>query len=348
MSLRISIKSSKNETFRPIVKNYNKKEIVLGRHSSNDFVLDQDGVSDRHVRIRTAGEDKGSDKKIYVTDLGSAAGVSVGDKRIKAYKEIEVQPEEELKIGDFTLSTSLYKGAIKNGVKFFSKSNASDATAKVTEKTSAGKKIEVLKLREDSKATIELNADAEIKEEKKEVKTEKASVTTDSSVSSDKAILKVEAEKVIDFNFEATKLVTLSGRVVHHGKPVEGVKIDAGGLGTSTTGEGGVFSFIDIAEDSKFQVSASKDGFIFSVDNASGTLTGDTNIEFKAVQLLSVSGKVMNKGKPLAGVEIDSGEFGKAVTDASGAYTINNVPENTELNIVAKKGGYILKQAMAV
>jgi hypothetical protein len=154
----------------------------------------------------------------------------------------------------------------------------------------------------------------------------------------------VKTDKVLDFDFEATRLLKLSGRVLHHGKPVEGVKIDGGVHGTSTTGAGGVFSFIDITEDSPFEITASKDGFVFSSEKSSGNLSEDSSVEFKAVQLLSISGVVKNKGKALAGVEIDSGKFGKTVTDENGKYVIENVPESTDVSIVAKKDGFVLKQ----
>ncbi len=357
MSLRISIKSSKNGTFRPIVKDYNKKEIVVGRHSSNDFVLDQEGVSDRHIRIRTVGEDK-DNNKIYVTDLGSSAGVSVGDKKIKAYKEVEVSPEEELKIGDFTLATSIYSSSIKNGVKFFSKKKVQPvASETVTDKITASKKIEILKLKEDKAAPVKAQQ-AEVKPVEvkpssgktpaealnKKTYTENKASSSNSGSSETTCIANVKTDKVLDFDFEATRLLKLSGRVLHHGKPVEGVKIDGGVHGTSTTGAGGVFSFIDITEDSPFEIAASKDGFVFSSEKCSGNLSEDSNVEFKAVQLLSISGIVKNKGKALAGVEIDSGKFGKTVTDENGKYVIENVPESTDVSIVAKKDGFVLKQ----
>ena len=64
------------------------------------------------------------------------------------------------------------------------------------------------------------------------------------------------------------------------------------------------------------------------------------NLDFIANKLLTISGKVMHKGKPLQGVEIDAGELGTVLTDVHGFYMFDNAKDGIEYTIKAKKGKF--------
>ncbi len=405
MSLRISIKSSNLESFRPVVKDYNKTEVVIGRHSSNDFVLDQEGVSERHLRIRTTGSDSDGSKRIFVTDLGSASGVLVGDSKIKAYKEVEISAEDEVKIGEFTLCPSLYRSSSQDSSKFFAKSKKKTGFFKQAPKAKEKEPIKVIKVAEDKGKVkgsglikkVANGLDVSIAEntssklslanvfksagssttgtsspeqtepvtsqksqsiklvDSPEPKAEKAKplevsktfveksqpvVSSLSSTKSGESLHRIGTSDILDFDFEAKALVALKGQIVHRGSPLEGVTVDAGIHGKAVTGENGSFNLGDFPEATPFKISVSKNGYNFACQNPEGELNPSNKIEFVATKLLNVSGRVSHKGQGISGVEIDCGRFGKVVTDDSGRYTIRDIPEETEINLEAKKDGF--------
>jgi hypothetical protein len=146
----------------------------------------------------------------------------------------------------------------------------------------------------------------------------------------------------LEVTVEATKLMSISGRVRHHGEPMSGVNINAGPIGSTTTDSDGTFSFSDIAEDTKYEITASKTKFVFETPTISGVLDREIDdLAFNAIQLLSISGRVMHKGNPMEGVEIDGGPLGKTVTDAQGYYCFTDVPDGTEYSLTARKGKYV-------
>lgn len=69
--------------------------LTLGRHESNDIVLDDPRVSRRHARLEVQGD------RILVTDLGSANGTRVNGRRIEDAHF--VQPGDVLQLGESRL-----------------------------------------------------------------------------------------------------------------------------------------------------------------------------------------------------------------------------------------------------
>lgn len=67
----------------------------------------------------------------------------------------------------------------------------------------------------------------------------------------------------LNIDFKAIKLVQLSGIISHQGNPLEGVEIDGGALGKTTTSADGRYYFNDIPEGTRYTLSASKAGFRF-------------------------------------------------------------------------------------
>jgi len=148
-------------------------------------------------------------------------------------------------------------------------------------------------------------------------------------------------ESDIKITVLATKLLSLKGKIIHTGKAVDGVTLNAGSLGTTTSDSDGYFEFKDIAEDTEYEVSASKAKFSFGTPTLSGTLTEDSKgLVFEGLALLSISGRVMHKGKPMEGVEIDGGPLGKTTTDAKGYYCFADVPDGTQYSLTARKGKF--------
>lgn len=149
-------------------------------------------------------------------------------------------------------------------------------------------------------------------------------------------------ERDLQLNITASKIFSLTGKVIHKNQPMSGVTVNAGPIGSTTSGIDGSFKFNDIEEDTKYEIIAAKAKFVFDKPSISGIVNSNLdNLVFNANQLLSISGRVMHKGKPMEGVEIDGGDIGKTVTDSEGYYCFTDVPDGTEYSLSAKKGKYV-------
>jgi len=147
--------------------------------------------------------------------------------------------------------------------------------------------------------------------------------------------------KDINIDITAIKLFTIEGIVTLDGQAVQGANVDAGRIGKTTSGPDGRYQFRNVEEDSIYEIMVLKDKLTFDKNKLSGTLTADiTNLNFNAKKLLIVSGRVMHKGKPLEGVEIDAGDLGTTLTDSDGFYKFDNALDGVEYTIKAKKGKF--------
>lgn len=146
-------------------------------------------------------------------------------------------------------------------------------------------------------------------------------------------------------DFQATRLLAISGRVLHKNQGLAGVVIDGGPLGQTFSDENGSFIFDGVRDATAYDLVAQKDRYRFSSQNSKGTLRGEhVEITFAGTQLLRVSGRVLHKGQPLVDVEVESIEYGKVRTDNQGRYSFDDIPEGTQLNLKVKKSGFIFSQ----
>lgn len=144
-----------------------------------------------------------------------------------------------------------------------------------------------------------------------------------------------------DLDFVARQLFPIRGMVTHRGRPLADVTIDGGILGKTTTDANGSFLFTDIPEDTSYSFTATKKDFRF-MGEISGMVEGeDVSVNFEAIQLFTVSGKILHRGKPLAEVDIDGGVLGKTQTGPDGSYRFSDVPENTKFSLTASRRGFI-------
>lgn len=156
---------------------------------------------------------------------------------------------------------------------------------------------------------------------------------------------KVGAQDVVELNFLATKLFTLSGKAVHKGKPLAGVEIDGGELGRITTDSSGSFCFRNVKEGSPYTLHANRKKYILAAKSPSDTLREDREVLFEATELFTVSGRIIHNGKPLANVIVDGGKLGETRTDSNGVYEFKNVPEGTEYSVTPKIDGFLIESA---
>lgn len=75
---------------------FDKPEVTIGRVEGNDIVLAVGNISKRHARVVC------KDDKYIIVDLKSTNGVYVNGRRISS--PLVIRDDDEVKIGDFTLS----------------------------------------------------------------------------------------------------------------------------------------------------------------------------------------------------------------------------------------------------
>ena len=146
-------------------------------------------------------------------------------------------------------------------------------------------------------------------------------------------------------DFEGVRVFDLYGRVVHHGAPLAGVRIDAGPLGSRTTGADGSFRFPDVEEQASYTLRAEKQKFVFEAAAATGKVVSNTDVEFVAKEVFSLTGTVHMRGEPLPDVEVSAGPAGSAKTDAQGRFTFAGMVEGYCFQLSFKKDRFCFECA---
>lgn len=155
----------------------------------------------------------------------------------------------------------------------------------------------------------------------------------------------VGVDDIPELDFDAIRLFSIRGRISHHDKPLAGMELDGGILGTVFSDANGCFSFNNIIEGTHFQIDVKHDGYqMHGKDALFGILTKNVEAKLGAIKLSRVSGRITHSGQALAGVRLDAGEFGTCISDDDGYYHFDDVPENTHLTISANGTGFSYKR----
>lgn len=131
-------------------------------------------------------------------------------------------------------------------------------------------------------------------------------------------------------DFAATaSTFSISGTVTDDTFPVEGVDIDGGALGTTTTDSQGKF-VIPAPYGSMYQLILTKNGYVFN-GSTQGVVTGDLDLLFEAdlANQFFLAGFVVADGAGVGGVTVDGGSLGTQVTDDLGFFSFGLLNEGT-------------------
>jgi glucose/arabinose dehydrogenase len=129
----------------------------------------------------------------------------------------------------------------------------------------------------------------------------------------------------------------LAGRVTYDGIGLGGVTVSAG-TQTTTTASNGSYQFTGLVART-YRVRAVKTGYSFAPPHYDLRLSSDRrDINFKAVSIYSISGLVTAGGFGLGGVTVSAGSR-STTTNASGAYSISNVPP-ASYTVAPSRSGY--------
>lgn len=365
LKLRIFSLATESEQHNTEDITFDKDEISVGRHATNDVVLPQAEISSSHARFYV-DQTNGSAPSVYVVDVGSKNGTFIGNKRLPVQSPQVLQDRQRVLIGNFLIR------AVYEDVTASSTYTEEEARTIITQETTAESKDavasepcadlppddELLKLLaqapvehfyevadEDTGQILAAESSAsplsveDIAAKKQEpvandlVKTASEPLTPCSTSAA-------SGEKVtVQHSFSAIRLFPVKGRVLLKGQGLADVELTCS-FGTSKTDIDGNFLFADIEEDTPFEIRPQKEGFIFRPELLAGQSTEQLELNFTAVPLITVQGVIMYHGQALDGVEIDGGPLGKTVSGADGSYCFHNVPEGTEYSITPSKPGY--------
>ena len=112
---------------------------------------------------------------------------------------------------------------------------------------------------------------------------------------------------------------------------------------STTTDLNGEYSFPAVDHGTSYTVTPTLAGYVFTPASLSGTLTEDTDRNFSAAALRTISGNITIGGSPLQGVvvQLSGGSSGFTSTDVNGDYTFANIPDGTAYTLTPSKTGYI-------
>ena len=135
---------------------------------------------------------------------------------------------------------------------------------------------------------------------------------------------------------------TISGNVTTTGNPLVGVTMDGGEWGLRTTNPSGHYSYI-FSPSGSYKIRPVKYGYSFTPAEVTGNTSTNATYDFTATVLPThtISGQVRFDGSPLSGVTVTgSGDIGVTITDASGNFSFEGVPQGLGYIIKLSKPGY--------
>jgi len=331
---------------------FEKNEISIGRSRLNDLVLDHPGVSNTHARIRVDVND--GPAKFFISDLDSTNGTMVGNKRLDPRVEISIPEKDRIMIAGFIVKIeNIADDAVPPAERIGKVTNGHAKRSPTMHVAFDGKDTSSY-VKPDEPVSEEMPTPPPppppaVEEKITETPPEQTMIesapilenepTSVPSFAAEASLLVDDGD--VELDFVATALLTLSGTITHKGQGLAGVTVSDSELGETTTDDTGRFEFRDILEGTSYDLTFYKPTFILAPKSATGTLM-DQNIslEISGKKLFSISGKITHKGKALAGVSVDGGKLGVILTDGSGVYRFDNVPEGEEHTLKASKDGY--------
>lgn len=165
MTIKLDIISlAVDADMNPVVKEFAKDKIVIGRGKNVDLNLDADDISSKHAIIYV-----NDDGTLEIEDLGSLNGTSVGDKRISPHERFQIGKKDRIMIGDYLIKASFIKDEKESEVEA---QDVKENTKKVSKKDTKTQAKQKENIKEESKPQEnEVKLQEEVKEEIKEEET---------------------------------------------------------------------------------------------------------------------------------------------------------------------------------
>lgn len=361
MAIQVTIMSIDFDSFEePITEIYADDEITVGSAPINHVVLDKPEISPHHVRLKTY-RNGSPQPSISVLDLGSAAGTLLERELLPAGKETILLPNQRIIVGSYLLkptyvevpagaqaneTVSMLLNAIESTPSEAVVVDAAEeaASEETATEISAQDAVEVIASPEPTVKTKRRSTRNNLESETKSVETEV--VVSEGEAPETPARAEFEGLLVVHLNgapdqnldFEAARLLRLTGRIVRRGEALPGVLLASIGNGSTHTDDKGEFNFYDVLENTALGVTAQKVGYEFDLPSAAeAPLVDNSTMEIVAHKLHTLRGRVLHKDKPLADVRVASAELGIRITNSNGEFSFGQLREGTSYALAAQR-----------
>lgn len=349
MAIELTVMSLDFDSDEPPRKEvFNKSEVIFGRSEDSDVVLNGEEVSTLHAKLYF------DNNKLMIADLGSINGTLVDNIPLEANKPLEITENQRILISGYLIKPKLVEGniEIEEEKEDLDEVNEDILYNDVFEEAPIEAK-EVVEIEED----IFMPAVSEEPEVSKVIEEDlvKANDELVGSANLQTAVVSsptinssnfattetiVDGEDLIQIDFEALKLCSLSGKVNNKGLAVSGVNIFINSELKAKTDASGTFTISEVEEDSNLTITFEKNGYIFDPKELNLIIENNKQISIEAKKLITVKGRVANKGNPVANVKVIANGIGETTTDENGVYAFHNVIEGTKIAIQVSKEGF--------
>ena len=260
----------------PKTVRFEKSEIAIGRAPICDIVLNRSEVSVQHAKIEVDNEPDDS-PTFSITDLDSLNGTVVENTPLRPHVPQRLGSADRVIIGSYLIKPKLVGESLAGGIEVSSEKKPRGALEILSARFGLQKNTPLSAGLAESAGVAEHTASSALvfPQEKDFHAAKKASaLQTETPISSGKSPRlaangasvsgSIGRSSLVDIDFSALRLVTLSGTVRYKGKPLSGVDIDGGPLGRAQTGTDGRFSFTEVLEGTEYKLRVQKKGFSFT------------------------------------------------------------------------------------
>jgi pSer/pThr/pTyr-binding forkhead associated (FHA) protein len=318
MAVQVTVLSIDDEQLSAPKKSvFTKADISIGRSRLNDLVLEHPGVSNTHARVRIEGVNGSS--KFFVSDLDSTNGTMVGNKRLDPRSETALTERDRIMIAGFILKID----TVPEDLIFTTDSEPQTVVASAEPKLAEGKitnsfaRPQAIKVEEPKVEEV-----AVVEEIKKTVKEEVPNGTVWNS-----SLLGAYREQPV-----GPKAAPVAAAPIAEPEPVktEAPRKPSGVHPISWPMESDEVAVPEAAEVAPEYVAETK-----------LILEDHLTVDFVATKLLTINGKVLRKGQPVANVKVSDAELGSTETDASGEFSFSDIVEGTDYKLSFEKAGHV-------
>ena len=316
MAVQVTVLSIDDEQLSaPKRSVFSKADISIGRSRLNDLVLEHPGVSNTHARVRIEGVN--GTTKFYVSDLDSTNGTMVGNKRLDPRAETMLTEKDRIMIAGFILKID----TVSEDLIFTTDTGPLTVEVSAEQKTAEGKVTNSFVIPDEPSVVVETlseEAAAPMSEAKKE-QIPNGTIWNSSLLGAYRE--ERVTPKVVAPVSEPEPVVSESPRQPSGVHPISWP--------------------IDV-EDENTKKAVVIPEFVAETKLV---LEDHLTVDFVATRLLSIKGKVVRKGQPLALVRVSDSALGETQTDESGSFTFGDIVEGTDYNLSFEKQGFVFSPA---
>ena len=315
MAVQVTVLSIDDEQLSAPKKSFfTKPDISIGRSRLNDLVLEHPGVSNTHARVRVEGAN--GFKKFYVSDLDSTNGTMVGNKRLDPRAETVLTERDRIMIAGFILKID----SVPDDLIVSTTPEAQTVVASSEPKLAEGKVTNSYVIPEAPSLEVQPPAVEA------------------------KPVIEAKKEQIPNGTIWNSSLLGAYREERQQPKDVAPVVTEPEPIISEKPKRPSGVHPISWPMDSEESVKTSqalelKPEFVAETKLL---LEDHLTVDFVATRLLSISGTVLRKGQPVAGVKVSDALLGETESNESGEFVFADVVEGTNYQLSFIKSGYEL------